>query len=381
MTSSASARRTLTGLLGILSANVVEGRYAGAQQLAMTPPAPIRVAVARMTHGHVSRIWAAQRLDIQIVGIFEPNAELVERLAPRFGFARRIVYTDLARMLDASKPDAVVAFGSIREHLAVVEAAAPRGIHVMVEKPLAVSVEHALRIRALAQRYGIHVLTNYETSWYPSMLAAHQILKGDSVIGVLRKLVVHDGHPGPKEIGVGPEFLEWLTDPAQNGGGALFDFGCYGANLATWFMNGKTPLTVTAVTQQIKPDVYPRVDDEATIVLTYPSAQAIIQASWNWPVSRKDIELYGKTGYVIAPNATSLRLRRKQDAPEESFTLETGMPPAEDEFQFLVGVVRGTIRVSETDLASLTNNVTVVRILEAARQSARNGRTVRLESR
>ena len=94
---------------------------------------PIRVAVARLTHGHVSRIWQPQHPDIQIVGIYEPNAQLVESSAKQFGFDRRLVYTDLAKMLDDTKPDALVAFGSIYEHLAAVEAAAPRGVHVMVE--------------------------------------------------------------------------------------------------------------------------------------------------------------------------------------------------------------------------------------------------------
>ena len=55
--------------------------------------------------------------------------------------------------------------------------------------------------------------------------------------------MVHDGHQGPKEIGVPPEFLNWLTDPAQNGAGALYDFGCYGVDLMTWLMHGETPLT------------------------------------------------------------------------------------------------------------------------------------------
>jgi predicted dehydrogenase len=337
--------------------------------------------VARITHGHVARIWRTPHPDIEIVGIFEPNAELADRFAKRFGFDRRLVYTDLGKMLDASKPEAVVAFGSIYEHLAVVEAAAPRGLHVMVEKPLAVSTEHARRIEALAKQHGIQVLTNYETSWYPTMRAAKQLVQGDSVLGALRKLVVHDGHQGPKERNVGPEFLEWLTDPVQNGGGALIDFGCYGANLATWFMNGEAPTTVTAVTQQIKPDVYPKVDDEATIVLTYPHTQAILQASWNWPVNRKDIELYGKTGYLLAPNATSLHLRRGQDVPEEAITAGPSVRPFQDEWQYLAAVVRRAIRVSDTDLASLTNNVTVVRILDAARQSAATGKTVRLEGR
>jgi predicted dehydrogenase len=359
-------------LLGALSA--ASGR---AQQPAAAGT-PIRVAVARLTHGHVARVWSVPHPDVQIVGIYEPNAEVVDRLAKRFGFDKGIVYTDMAAMLDASKPDAVVAFGSIHEHLAVVEAAAPRRVHVMVEKPLAVSNDHARRIQALAKRYGIHVLTNYETTWYPSMLAAHQLVRGDSVIGALRKLVVHDGHQGPKEIGVSREFLEWLTDPVQNGGGALIDFGCYGANLVTWLMNGEAPLTVTAVTQRIKPHIYPRVDDEATIVLTYPRAQAIVQASWNWPVSRKDIEVYGQTGYVIAPNGTSLRLRRNEKVPEEAITPAPRTPPTQNEWQYLAAVVRGTVQPSDIDLSSLANNVTVVRILDAARESAKSGRTVRL---
>jgi predicted dehydrogenase len=338
---------------------------------------PIRVVVARLTHDHVGRVWSVPHPDVEIVGVYEPNAALVDRLAARFGFNRDIVYSDMKKMLDAVKPDAVVAFGSIYEHLEVVEAAAPRGVHVMVEKPLAVSNEHARRIESLAKRYKINVLTNYETTWYPSMEAAHQLVQGDSVIGPLRKLVVHDGHQGPKEIGVSNEFLEWLTDPVKNGGGALIDFGCYGANLVTWLMNGQLPLTVTAVTQQIKPSIYPKVDDEATIVLTYPHTQAIIQGSWNWPVSRKDIEVYGAKGYMIAPNGTSLRLRRGQEVAEESITPAPRSAPSENEFQFLAAVVRGRYRLTETDPSSLTNNVTVVRILDAARRSASTGKTVR----
>ncbi len=85
--------------------------------------------------------------------------------------------------------------------------------------------------------------------------------------------------------------------------------GCYGANLATWLMDGQRPLSVQATTQRIKPDVYPKVEDEATIVVTYPKAQAIFQASWNWPYNRKDMEIYGQTGYVLVPNANLLRVR------------------------------------------------------------------------
>ena len=145
----------------------------------------------------------------------------------------------------------------------------------MVEKPLAFSVEDADKMEALAKRHGIHVLTNYETTWVTSRYTAFQLVHGDKAIGRIRKVLVRDGHFGPKEVEVAPEFLSWLTDPAQNGGGALIDFGCYGVNLLTRPMHGAAPLTVTAVTQQLKHDsTYARVDDEATLILTYPDEQA-----------------------------------------------------------------------------------------------------------
>jgi predicted dehydrogenase len=237
------------------------------------------------------------RNDILIVGIAESDRDLAQRYSKRYGFDMNIVYSAVEEMVEKTQPEGVLAFNSIYDHLRTVEACAPRGIHVMVEKPLAVSVAHAERIAALARKHGTLALTNYETTWYPSNRKAYEMAVAE------RKLVFCNGHQGTKEIGCNAEFLAWLTDPKLNGGGAVVDFGCYGVNLTTWLMQNRRPVSVLAVLQHIKPDVYPRVDDEATIVLTYPHAQAIIQASWNWPVSRKDMEVYGATGYVKALNA------------------------------------------------------------------------------
>ena len=110
-------------------------------------------------------------------------------------------------------------------------------------------------------------------------------------------MIVRDGHQGPKKIGVGPEFLSWLTDPQKNGAGALFDFGCYGADLVTWLMHGETPISVTAVAQTDKPNLYPHVDDDATIILRYPRMQAVLMPSWIGRSPVKDMALYGTKGY------------------------------------------------------------------------------------
>jgi len=339
---------------------------------------PVRIAVAGITHGHAGFILGRKpKPDIEIVGVYEPDTALAKHHAKSFGIKPGLFYTDLTKMLETAKPEAVVAFGSIFEHMMVVEACAPKGIHVMVEKPLATNLVHAKRMEELAKKNNIYLLTDYETSWYPSTEKAYQLANDSNYFGATRKVVIHDGHKGPKEIGVGKEFLDWLTDPVQNGGGALIDFGCYGANLMTYLMRGEEPVSVTAVTQQFKPVIYPMVDDEATIIVTYPSAQCIIQASWNWPFGRKDMEVYGETGYAIAVNNTTMRLRNKESEPERTIQVTAKeMGVYEDPISYFADVVRGKIKVPKNGLYSLENNVIVVKILDAARESAKTGKTV-----
>jgi predicted dehydrogenase len=341
--------------------------------LSAQTPKPFRIGVAGLTHTHVH--WILGRAadgDIEIVGIAEPNRALAERFLKQHNLPMSLVYPSLEEMLDKTKPEAVTAFNSIEEHLQVVKLCAPRGIHVMVEKPLAVNLDHAKQMQALAVKHNIHLLTNYETTWYGSNAAALGKLSG---LGDLRKVVIHDGHQGPKEIGVNDEFLEWLTDPVKNGGGALMDFGCYGANLMTWLMKGERPQSVLAVTQQIKPQVYPKVDDEATIIVIYPRAQAIIQASWNWPYNRKDMEVYATTGYVVA-DREGLKYRLSPEASESYVRTNPPRAPYHDPFAYFAAVVREEIKVEAHDLSALPNNMVVMEILDAAKRSAQQGRRI-----
>ncbi|MDB5014307.1 MAG: Gfo/Idh/MocA family oxidoreductase [Daejeonella sp.] len=342
---------------------------------------PVRLAVAGITHGHVPLILGRKdKTDVTIVGIYEPNTELAAKYSKQYNLSPKLFYTDLNKMLDAVKPEAVTAYGSIYEHMAVVESCAPRGIHVMVEKPLATNLAHAERMKYLAEKNKIHLLTNFETSWYPTTEKAYQLVNDSTFIGKIRKTVIHDGHNGPKEIGVGPEFLSWLTDPKQNGGGALIDFGCYGANLMTYLMKGEEPISVTAVTQNFKPEIYSKVDDEATIIVSYPTAQCIIQASWNWPFGRKDMEVYGETGYVITKDANDMRIRNtKMDVEKNLHVTVKELPVYTDPISYFADVIRGKIKVPKNGLYSLENNFTVVKILDAASESAKTGKTVILK--
>lgn len=338
---------------------------------------PLRIGVIGLVHAHVHWILGREnRGDIEIAGIAEANRELASTYSKQHGYNMNMVYGSMEEMIEKTKPEAVFAFNTIYDHLKVVEYCAPRGIHVMVEKPLAVSIDHASKMLALAKKHNIHLLTNYETTWYGSNERAYSIIKEEKAIGDIRKIIFYTGHQGPVEIGCNKEFLEWLTDPVLNGGGALTDFGCYGANLATWLMNGETPQTVSAVTQQIKPELYPKVDDEATIVLTYKKAQVIIQASWNWPYGRKEMEVYGKTGYVFCKDGKNMLVR--ETGKKEAATVAAETLPAErnDPFIYFANVIRKKIKMNNYDLSAPANNEIVIKILEAAKHAAKTDETV-----
>lgn len=340
---------------------------------------PVRLALAGLSHGHVDWIFnRGEKQDIVLVGIYETNKDLADRYVKKYNLDSKIVFNNLEKMLDEVKPQAVSAFGPISEHVEIVRACAPRKIHVMVEKPLTTSLVEAKEIQSLASQNSIHVLTNFETSWYSSNQHVNDLVNKGK-LGEIRKVMVNDGHRGPKEIGVSKEFFEILTNPEKNGAGALVDFGCYGANLMTWLLKGERPLSVTAVIHQNKPNIFKRVDDEATIVLQYPKAQCVIQGSWNWPFSRKDMEVFGTKGYAIAVDPTTIQQRLQEDAPEQELKLAPRPEPYTDPFSFLAQVVTGKLKLDKNDLYGLPVNVIAAEILEAAIESAKTNKTVFLK--
>lgn len=341
------------------------------------PTKSLKVGVIGLVHTHVHWILGREkRGDIEIVGIVEPNKDLASQYARQHGYSMDIVYDTMEEMIDHAKPEAVTAFNTIYGHLEVVEYCAPKGIHVMVEKPLAVNWEHARKMIELAKKHKIHLLTNYETSWYASNYAAYDSIFNSGKIGDIRKIVFRTGHQGPIEIGCNPEFLEWLTDPVLNGGGALTDFGCYGANLTTWLMQGANPISVSCTVQQIKPHMYPKVEDEATIVLTYPNSQVIIQASWNWPYNIKDMKIYGNEGYIFCPNSFDMEVLEKGN--KESVEIKAAPLPkrVNDPFALFQQVIQEDFSLPPFSPSSIENNILVMQILEAAKISAKTGSTV-----
>jgi predicted dehydrogenase len=339
---------------------------------------PLKLAVAGLVHAHV---WgflrdAFNREDIDVVGLYDPSPELLRRYGGQHKLPEERWFRDLDRMLDTTKPEAVAIFTNIKDHRPVVEACAPMGIHVMMEKPLAVTAADAHAIKQLADKHSIHALVNYETTWYPNTSETIQLIRDANKIGKVRKIIAYTGHQGPKEINMPDEFMDWLVVP-ELGGGALNDFGCYGANLATCVLDGQRPLRVTASTHQHKTDpVYKQADDDATIVLDYADAQVVILASWNWPSNRKDMAYYGDHGELTTQGADAYRLQAMGIGTREA-RAERPEPPRQDCLSYLKAVVRNEIKPAGP--SSLEVNVIVSEILDAARRSAKTHQSVTLD--
>jgi predicted dehydrogenase len=338
--------------------------------------APIRVVIVGLNHGHVQGLLKSDyKQTLDIVGIYERDPAVAKRYQERYNLDPKLFSTDLPALLDERKPQAAWVFTSTFAHLEAVEACAPRGIHVIVEKPLAIDKASADRMAALAWQYGIHLLTNLETTWYTSLHEAYRLAIEEKQLGEITKIVSHFGHAGPVEIGVGPEFLSWLTDPRLNGGGASADFGCYGEDIITWMMGNQRPLSVTAVFQTNKPETYRNIDDNATIILEYPRAQGIIQASWDWTFPRKDVHIYGRSGIIrtIDPTRYDIRLNRRENPVEK--TAADIPKPSRNTIEFFTAVIRGEIDPAKS-LSSLETNLIAMEIMDAARESARTGRKI-----
>lgn len=338
----------------------------------------LRVVIAGLSHDHVNGMLEKGKSGaVTIIGIAEPDEQLRNKKKADYQLPDSVFYKNLSAALKKNKPDLVMVYNAPADHLAAIETCMPLKIPVMVEKPLCFTNADAAKIKMLSEKYNTKVYTNYPSLWYTSFTELIKRVNEKNEIGVVNKMEMHGGHKGPAEIGCSKDFLNWLTDPVKNGGGAITDFGCYGACIMTELMQGKTPVSVFAVTRKMKPGVYPKVDDDATIVLEYTDATGIIEASWNWPYTIMDAEAYGTKGYLYASqfNASGGEPSLLSKNEKESKTENISVPQYKDEVEYLTAVIKKGA-VDNNKLLSLERNIIVVKITDAARRSAKEGRKV-----
>jgi predicted dehydrogenase len=355
---------------------------------------PLKIAVAGMQHGHIwLNIGAMMKGDpFQLVGVADAAPEqrgwAINGAPVGYTYGKpgphlsdeKLIFTDWKRMIDQTRPDVVWAFTPTSEHVDVVRYCAPKGIHVMMEKPLAATYEQALEMQALARKHKVLVMANYASAWQPAQYAVKAAIDAGE-IGPVWRLHAMTGGSGPGNP-KSSAFAAWLADPVKNGGGALMDFGCYSVLWALW-LKGQ-PESVYANAQHIKPDVYPNVEDNTTIVLNWKNGEAILEASWAQPPRSPGggNEIYGLAGSIVgnqirkagAPGGGGGR-----GTPGEPLKADPLPPERSAPLDYMANRIR--TRQPLDGMSSLDLNVAVVEVLEAAKMSIRTGQAVKLPLR
>jgi predicted dehydrogenase len=350
-----------------------------------------KIAVVSMLHAHVwLHLGTMLKGDkVKLVGVSETLPDLINRAkredvipqtqnVMRPGVPEALIFADWKKMIDETKPDIVWAFTPTNGHVDVVRYCAPKGIHVIMEKPLAATLSEALEIQALARKYKILVLTNYGSTWQASQYAAKAAIDAGEIGPVWRMHGVQ-GHNGPGDPKTS-SFAAWLADPVQNGGGAMMDFGCY---LVLWSLGIKgMPESVYATAQHIKPETFPKVEDNAVIVLNYKDGLSILEASWDLPpAQRLGNEIYGRKGSIVGnsirrPGAAASGGGRGAQQAGEPLAVTALSPERSEPIAYMVDHIRNKQPLDGP--SSMDLNVSVQEVLEAAKLSVQSGRAVSL---
>ncbi|PYV51630.1 MAG: oxidoreductase [Acidobacteria bacterium] len=340
--------------------------------------ATTRIAVIGLDHDHVWGLLKdiANEPQAELLAIADPRPDLVDKAKSQVPTSVRF-YSDYVQMLDDAKPEAVFVTTENDHHLALLRECAKRHIHFSTEKPMATNAADAREMERLADRAGIKLMVNYWNAWVaPSHDLFHRVKAGD--IGPVQRIIVQYGHQGPKEIGISKEFGDWLYDPAKNGGGAIMDFGCYGAEWALW-LKGR-PSRVYATTRKLKTEQHNQVDDDATIVLDYPDATVTIEPSWDWPYGMDRVYVFGTKASLLATH-NDLLFRSGGQSPVgmdgESVRLGPIVRDTSNPISYLIERIRNDKPIEDPLSARL--NVQVMEILDAARESAGTGRAIELK--
>ncbi len=336
----------------------------------------------RMVHEHP---------EAEIAGLYDPDPARMAGAAQAFGVPEDRLFTDLEACLEAARPDLAILCAATADHAAMTERLARHGVHVMVEKPFAGSVEDARRMIAAMEPTGRLLAVNWPLTWVESHRTAKRLV-AEGLIGDLLEVRHYGGNRGPlfhlaDKVEVTPEEVErqkpqsWWYKRAS-GGGSLLDYLGYGATLGTWFLDGEAPLEVTCTVDET-PGI--EVDQHSITVCRYARGLSVMETRWGTFTDPWTIQPQPKCGFVLLGSDGTLASYDYEDhvtvqtraRPEPTPVPVDPLPPGErNPIEHVLGCLeRGGPLIGPLDPAlSLIGQ----RIVDTAARSAREKRTLPL---
>lgn len=335
----------------------------------------IRIGILGLSHDHIwGELSALQPLaGQQLLVAADPAQELREKVARDHGCETTDSYD---AVIERDDVDAVFVYGSNRTGAEIAAKAARAGKHVMIEKPMAADLAGAEQLLAAAEESGVKLMVNWPFAWWPQLQHALKLIQ-EAEIGRVWQVRYRAAHQGPKELGCSQHFCDWLYDPHENGAGALMDYCCYGADLASAILG--LPDEVTGETGLLcKSGI--EVEDNALLVLKYPNVIAVSEASWTQigKLTAYQTTIFGEWGTILVEprEGGGVLLADEQrpdgynvDVPEPAEHLRSG--PAH-----FLWLIRGGGPVHP--LCDPVHGRNAQAVLEAGLKSANEGRRVSL---
>ena len=246
-----------------------------------------RVGVLSFAHYHAnfwSEVFAGQHV---LEGIWDDDRARGAEAAARFGVE---YFADLDALL--GRCTAVAVCSETVEHRSLIEQASARGLAVLCEKPLGVSVADCEQIARTVKAAGTPFMQSFPKRFDPvSHWLRDTIAHG--TLGKITMVRIRHGH----FYGLQDDFKSrWYVDPAKSGGGALLDEGVHGADLLAWLFG--MPESVTAMTSNETLSL--QVEDAAVATFRYANGMlAELASSFTFAAADVSIELYGTAGTAL----------------------------------------------------------------------------------
>lgn len=353
---------------------------------------PWRIAGINFDHFHMGDLlrMVAQHPAAEIVGICDERPERMHEAVRNFQLDQERVFTDYRRCLEQTRPDVVILCPATAEHALWTEQVAAFGVHILVEKPFAASLEDADRMIAALAATGKQLAINWPLRWYPSHATAHRLIQ-EGHIGQVQEVHYYGGNRGP--LWHGADKVEtaptaerkgesWFYRRAA-GGGSLLDYLGYGTTLGTWFHDGRVPREVVCMVDE--PEGL-EVDEHSVTIARYESGLSKFETRWGTFTDPWTHQPQPKCGFVICGTQGTLssydceptvRMQNREHPAGLEVPADHLRPPHTNPVEYLLDCLDGGTAVA----GPLSPRLSRIgqQIVDAACRSAREKRPVPLE--
>jgi glucose-fructose oxidoreductase len=297
--------------------------------------------------------------------VVSSDATKREELAKRYGLARTYSLDDYDACMKSGEIDAVYIALPNSMHREYTERAARAGIHVLCEKPMAVTEEDCQAMIHAAREGGVRLMVAYRLHFEPANLAAVDAIASGEI-----------GEPRFFESSISQRTEGGIRLDPSLGGGALFDAGVYCVNAARYVLR-EEPSLVFGMESTVDPP-FQGVDETTSALLRFPSG-AIAQFTCSLGTARSSaFRVVGTRGELIVDPAFGFDTERHSILIGEGTLSERNYPPG-DQFGPQIAYFSDCIRDGKEPEPSGEEGLADVRVLAAIKRSVASGAPVKLE--